>query len=133
MSKAQELLQRMADAWENNEYCSDYFLGAIHALEAIPECYHSDVLNALFKPTKQEEDEQPADYAVVKTFDSSEFHVGDEIEDEHGVKGLFTGHEDNELIGVIYAGGCVDHWNPKKWHRTGRNFPAIAAILDKIK
>lgn len=130
MSKTQELLQRMADAWNGDKYCSDYFLGAIHAIEAIPECYHSDVLDALFKPTKQEEDEQPEDYAAVKTFDSDEFHVGDEVTDG-GYVGIVTA-----LIPeftVVMKDGSAGVWETTEWKRTGRNFPAISAILEALK
>lgn len=132
MSDIQQFLALMADALHNGALGEEGCADLCKALNGVPAEYHAAAFKA-FLGGEDEAQDAPEDYAVVKTFDSPVFHIGDEIEDEHGVKGLFTGHEDNEHIGVIYAGGCVDHSNPKKWHRTGRNFPAIAAILDKIK
>lgn len=134
MSKTQELLQRMDDAWNSDEYCSDYFLGAIHALEAVPEVYHNDVLHALFKESeKAQESEQPEDYAVVRMFDSDEFHIGDEVTD--GMNKVVICGKDGFNVFRVFGGStyAFDQNSAENWHRTGRNFPAIPAILDALK
>ena len=132
MSDIQQFLALMADALHNGalgeEGCSDL----AKALNGVPAEYHAAAFKA-FLGGEDEEQDAPEDYAAVRTFDSTEFHVGDEIEEAHGVKGLFAGYDDGGLVSVIYAEGGVDHWKPEKWHRTGRNFPAIAAILSEIK
>lgn len=132
MSDIQQFLALMADALHNGALGEEGCADLCKALNGVPAEYHVAAFKA-FLSGEDETQDAPEDYAVVKTFDSAIFHIGDEIEDAHGVKALFAGYDDGGLVSVIYAEGCVDHRKPEKWHRTGRNFPAIAAILDKIK
>lgn len=81
------------------------------------------------------DDETPEieDSAMYRTFDSTEFHVGDEIVDANGKRA------------VIYMISCEGAFalygdkteyfslNNPNFNRTGRNFPAIENILNILK
>lgn len=134
MSKTTELLQHIADAWYDGDFNEDYLRGAIRALDSIPEVYHDDVLQSLFKPEENEQEaEQPENYLAVKTFDSSVLNVGDEVTDG-SVKAVVTRCSD-EVIYYVRDDGVVGYYGKchVMWHRTGRNFPAIPAILGELK
>ena len=79
------------------------------------------------------EDEAPEfdDGTMYRTFDSTAFHVGDEVVNEgnYGVvlslgRVGFNIVMDDGSVGNEFAGG---------WKRTGRNFPAIENILNILK
>lgn len=130
MSYEQKLLKGMSE----NPLTPDACNRLIRALDAIPEVFHADFVAAYFKEPDQEPEEKPEDYLAVKTFASTELHIGDEIIEKHGLKGIYVGSDDENKISVVYElGGAESGWNKDKWHRTGRNFPAIQAILEELK
>ena len=81
------------------------------------------------------DDETPEieDPAIYRTFDSSEFHVGDEIVDSNGERAVIY------MINCDGAFALYDHkteyfsLNNPNFNRTGRNFPAIENILNILK
>lgn len=81
------------------------------------------------------DDEAPEieDLAMYRTFDSDKFHVGDEVIDDHGYRGVVVGTEKGFY--VIMKDGIADEWDETNdgWKRTGRNFPAIENILNILK
>ena len=132
MSDIQQFLALMADALHigalGEEGCADL----CKALNGVPAEYHAAAFKA-FLGGEDEEQDAPEDYAVVKTFDSSEFHVGDEITDGKD-KFVITGFDNiglarvmghTPLVGVDLDRAC--------YKRTGHNFPAISAILAEIR
>ena len=82
------------------------------------------------------DDEAPEieDPAMYRTFDSSEFHVGDEILGKSGMKYivLAVGELTLTSIGSDMLIHNVDK-SPYSVKRTGRNFPTIENILNILK
>jgi hypothetical protein len=80
------------------------------------------------------DDEAPEieDSAMYRTFDSSEFHVGDEIVDANGGRAVIY-MMSCEGAFALY-GNKTEYFslNNPNFNRTGRNFPAIENILKII-
>ena len=80
------------------------------------------------------EDEAPEieDTAMYRTFASDKFHVGDEVVDDGGYRGVVVGTEKGFY--VVMKDGSTGKWDETNdgWKRTGRNFPAIENILKII-
>ena len=80
------------------------------------------------------EDEAPEieDPAMYRTFASDKFHVGDEVVDDGGYRGVVVGTEKGFY--VVMKDGSAGEWDEVTagWKRTGRNFPAIEKILKII-
>lgn len=71
--------------------------------------------------------------AMYRTFDSDKFHVGDEVVDDDGYRGVVVGTEKGFY--VVMKDGSAAEWDETNdgWKRTGRNFPAIENILNILK
>lgn len=109
----------------------------IRALDAIPEYQHSNFLLAFFHD-EPEPDEQPEDYLAVKTFDSPTIGIGDEIIVCNGLRGVYIGtkYSGDVICGywlITERGEICNYYDTCAWERTGRNFPAIPAILQELK
>ena len=81
------------------------------------------------------EDEAPEfdDDRLYRRFDSTEYHVGDEVIDESGRK--YVIHGLNE-VGIFILNNDESSYFSKtntNFKRTGRNFPAIENILKILK
>lgn len=80
------------------------------------------------------DDEAPEieDPAMYRTFASDKFHVGDEVVDNGGYRGV-VGTEKGFY--VVMKDGSTGEWDETNdgWKRTGRNFPAIENILNILK
>lgn len=133
MSKTAAMLNLLADALENGTLGGCDLRMIARTLEAVPEEYHKNAVRAALGADKAEDD-APEDYAVVKTFDSSEFHVGDEVVTQGGIKYFVirVGELSLYAIGSDSMLHSIDK-SPYSIKRTGRNFPAIAAILEEIR
>lgn len=132
MSDIQKFLALMADALHNGALGEEGCADLCKALNGVPAEYHAAAFKA-FLGDEDEAQDAPEDYAVVKTFVSSEFHVGDEITDGKD-KFVITGFEKTGLARVMGHTGLVGADLDRVYYkRTGRNFPAIAAIMDKIR
>ena len=81
------------------------------------------------------DDEAPEieDSAMYRTFDSDKFHVGDEVVDDRGYRGVVVRTE--KSFYVVMKDGSTGEWDETNdgWKRTGRNFPAIENILNILK
>ena len=81
------------------------------------------------------EDEAPEfeDQVMYRTFASDKFHVGDEVVDDDGYRGVVVGTEKGFY--VVMKDGSTSEWDETNdgWKRTGRNFPAIENILNILK
>jgi len=132
MSDIQQFLALMTDALHNGALGEEGCADLAKALNGVPAEYHAAAFKA-FLGGEDEAQDAPEDYAVVKTFDSSEFHVGDEISGASGRKYIVL-YVDKLSLAVIGDDMTVRNLDksPYSIKRTGRNFPAIAAILDKI-
>lgn len=136
MSDMQEILRELMVALDEGQINAEVIEGAYKALSAVPEIYHTEAVKALLRtPSSDEEqpEEQPEDYLAVKTFNSKEFHVGDEVFDGTN-KGVVLS-VGNGGFHVVMTDGSAGEWNEDTdgWHRTGRNFPAIPAIMEELK
>ena len=66
----------------------------------------------------------------------NEFHVGDEVINEYGNKGVVFSEDYDEygdVFGVLWNDGCSSHYSDtKSFRKTGRNFKQIAELLDLL-
>ena len=132
MSDIQQFLALMADALHNGALGEEGCADLCKALNGVPAEYHAAAFKA-FLGGEDEAQEAPEDYAVVKTFDSSTFHIGDEITDGKD-KFVITGFDNIGLARVMGHTALVSvDLDRITLKRTGRNFPAIAAIMDNIR
>ena len=132
MSDMQEILANLIVALNEGQINAEVIEGAYKALSAVPEIYHTEAVKALLR-TPSALEEQPENYLQVKTYTSDKFSVGDEITDgcckyvileveENGFWATRTGQPK-----YIYNAASIT------FLRTGRNFPAIAAIMEELK
>lgn len=99
-------------------------------LKALPSYEEDKVYDIICADDEAPEIEDPAMY---RTFDSSEFHVGDEIVDANGGRAVIY-MISCEGAFALY-GNKTEYFsldNPN-FNRTGRNFPAIENILNILK
>lgn len=140
MSNIQEILKALAvalhDGLIGEEGCEDL----AKALNGVPIEHHMNAFRALLgiDPTNEDAFEKPAetpeDYLAVKTFTSTEFHIGDEIaDDENRCKFVVIAIFKDSIIALDAAGLVSSLNNPPHVKRTGRNFPAIPAIMEELK
>ena len=131
MSDIQQFLALMADALHNGalgeEGCSDL----AKALNGVPAEYHAAAFKA-FLSSEEEAQDALEDYAVVKTYESPISGIGDEIITSSGTNAVVISIG-NTYMSVLHADQTIEMLPVSAGIRTGRNFPAIAAILDKIK
>lgn len=129
-------VQKILKAVSSHTITADTCDRLIRALDAIPEYQHSDFLLAFFHD-EPELEEQPEDYAIVKTFDSQEFHVGDEVVSKTvGSRAIVTKDNDcknYKMFHACFRDGSTGIYDKTDFYRTGRNFPAIQAILQELK
>ena len=83
------------------------------------------------------EDEAPEidDDRLYRTFDSTEYHVGDEVKyGDTKCKAVVIYADCSEIV-LLDADNDIDtvSLSDTKWQRTGRNFPAIENILNILK
>lgn len=140
MSNIQEILKALAvalhDGLIGEEGCEDL----AKALNGVPTEYHMNAFRALLgiEPTNEDAFEKPAeapeDYLAVKTFTSSDFHVGDEVVVCNDRKGVYLATD--TIIGsclLMDSGELACYFDKDAWTRTGRNFQAIPAVLEELK
>lgn len=148
MSNIQEILKALSvalhDGLIGEEGCEDL----AKALNGVPIEHHMNAFRALLgiETTNEDAFEQPAeapeDYLAVKTFTSSEFHVGDEIvSDKTEKRAVITAIENENHVVYYVTGDGKNEGLPNflridpaySFRRTGRNFPAIPAVLEELK
>lgn len=133
MTDVQKILLAMATGYHDGQIGEEDCEGIAKALNGVPEAYHMDALKSFLGIQEDQPEEQPEDYLAVKTFTSNEFHVGDEVFDGAD-KGIVLSVGDVGFY-VVMSDGSAGEWNEDTdgWHRTGRNFPAIPAIMEELK
>ncbi len=99
-------------------------------LKALPSYEEDEVYDIICGDDETPEIE---DTAMYRTFDSDKFHVGDEVIDDGGYRGVVVGTEKGFY--VVMKDGSTGEWDESLdgWKRTGRNFPAIENILNILK
>ena len=131
MSDIQQFLALMADALHNGalgeEGCGDL----AKALNGVPAEYHAAAFKA-FLSGEDETQDAPEDYAVVKTYESPILGIGDEIITSGGTNAVVISIG-NTYMSVLHADQTIEMLPVSAGIRTGRNFPAIAAILEEIR
>ena len=136
MSDMQEILSELMVALDEGQINAEVIEGAMKALSAVPEIYHTEAVKALLRtPSSDEEqpEEQPEDYLAVKTYTSDKFNVGDEITDGSGNYVILEVEANGFWITRTGASKYVYNAASSAFLRTGRNFPAIAAIMEELK
>lgn len=137
MTDVQRIVSALADCLHDNQISEDECLGVLKALRGIPPEKHMDALKAFLSVEEPELEEQPEDYLAVKTYTSSEFHVGDEVKSIYsGERAIILKNSEsgkNSRFYVVFPDGSAGVKEKDDWTRTGRNFPAIPAILDELK
>ena len=140
MSDMQEILSELMVALDEGQINAEVIEGAMKALSAVPEIYHTEAVKALLRTPQSDEEqpeEQPEDYLAVKTYTSSEFHAGDEVKSIYsGERAIILKNSEggnNSRFYVVFSDGSSGVKEKGDWTRTGRNFPAIAAIMEELK
>lgn len=135
MTEVQKILTCLADCLHDNQISEDECLGALKALRGIPAEKHMDAFMAFIGADQEQPDpeEQLENYLAVKTFNSIDFNIGDEIEDSFGHRCVICGKPHAGLT-PVFGGSPIAAIDLEKanYHRTNRNFPAIAAIMAEI-
>lgn len=131
MSDIQQYLTLMADALHigalGEEGCADL----CKALNGVPAEYHAAAFKA-FLGGEDEAQDEPEDYAAARTYESPILGIGDEIITSGGTNAVVISIG-NTYMSVLHADQTIEMLPVTNNIRTGRNFPAIAAILDKIR
>lgn len=131
MSDIQQFLALMADALHNGALGEEGCADLCKALNGVPAEYHAAAFKA-FLGGEDDAQDAPEDYAVVKTYESPISGIGDEIITSSGTNAVVISIG-NTYMSVLHADQTVEMLPVSAGIRTGRNFPAIAAILDKIR
>lgn len=132
MSDMQEILSELMIALDEGQINAEVVEGAYKALSAVPEIYHVDAVKALLR-TPSALEEQPEDYLQVKTYTSDKFSVGDEVTDGSVNYVILEVEADGFWMTRTGASKYVYNAASSAFLRTGRNFPAIAAIMEELK
>ena len=133
MSDMQEILANLIVALNDGQINAEVIEGAMKVLSAVPEIYHVDAVKALLR-TPSALEEQPEDYLAVKTYTSDKISVGDEISVCSGLRGVYVGRSCASGYCLLADHGKIyDYADISAWTRTGRNFPAIPAIMEELK
>lgn len=133
MTDVQKILSALAEAIHDGQVGEDDCTALLKALRGVPAEYHMAALMSMLGADQQEQEDKPDDYLAVKTFASCELHVGDEIIGKSGIKYVVV--RINETSLDVICSACVVSRidkSPYAVKRTGRNFPAIAAVLEEI-
>lgn len=135
MTDVQKILLAMATGYHDGQIGEEDCDGIAKALNGVPEAYHMDALKSFLGIQEDQPEEQPEDYLAVKMFASSEFHVGDEVQfnGAYGRKRGVVLAVNGEKINILFDGGVSPDCSAFLFTRTGRNFPAIPAILEELK
>jgi hypothetical protein len=133
MTDVQKILLAMATGYHDGQIGEEDCEGIAKALNGVPECFHMDALKSFLGVQEEQPEEQPEDYLAVKTYTSDTFSVGDEITDGRK-KYVILKVEDSGVYAT--AAGITEFFcNAASiaYRRTGRNFPAIPAIMEELK
>lgn len=133
MTDVQKILSALAEAIHDGQVGEEDCTALLKALRGVPAEYHMAALMSMLGADQQGQEEKPDDYAVVRTFNSIDFNIGDEIKDNFGHACVICGRPHAGLTPVFGSSpiAAID-LEKADYHRTGRNFPAIAAILEEI-
>jgi hypothetical protein len=132
----QEILHELMVALDEGQINAEVIEGAYKALSAVPENYHIKAVKALLRtPSAMEEqpEEQPEDYLQVKTYTSDTLSVGDEITDGCDKYVILKVEDSGAWVTGTGTAMYVYTASSIAYRRTGRNFPAIAAIMEELK
>lgn len=133
MTDVQRIVSALADCLHDNQISEGECLGVLKALRGIPPEKHMDALKAFLSVEEPELEEQPEDYLQVKTYTSDKFSVGDEVTDGSGNYVILGVEANGFWIARTGVSRYVYNAASSAFHRTGRNFPAIPAIMEDLK
>ena len=135
MTDVQKILLAMATGYHDGQIGEEDCEGIAKALNGVPESYHMGALKSFLGIQEEQSEEQPEDYLAVKTYTSDKFSVGDEVEfnGAYGRKRGVVLAVNGEKINIISSGGVSPDCSAFLFTRTGRNFPAIPAIMEELK
>ena len=133
MTDVQKILYAMATGYHDSQIGEEDCEGIAKALNGVPEAYHMDALKSFLGIQEEQPEEQLEDYLAVKTYTSDKFSVGDEITDGSGNYVILEVEANGFWITRTGASKYVYNAASSAFLRTGRNFPAIAAIMEELK
>ena len=129
--KRNEAYQRgLSDAWEAARKIHRMPDGDI--LDLFPDCYAS-ICTAAQAILKYDASEA---IAKIKEYEDGkqEIKVGDEVTTDAGNRAsVLYENPDGTQVFVFKSDGTATWWTKSALHRTGRNFPEIAAVLEKMR
>ena len=131
MTEVQKILTCLADCLHDNQISEDECLGALKALRGIPAEKHMDAFMAFIGADQEQPEEKPEDYAAVRTYESPILGIGDEIITSGGTNAVVISIG-NTYMSVLHADQTIEMLPVSAGIRTGRNFPAIAAIMEEL-
>lgn len=124
------LSEKLCDHHINDEACT----ALSKALDGVPPEHHMSALVSMLEvdePDFQDMD----DNLVIKSYTAPNISVGDEVQfnGSYGIKrGVVLAVNGKQII-VVFDSGVATNYSASLFTRTGRNFPAIPAILDELK
>lgn len=137
MTDVQKILLAMSTGYHDGQIGEEDCEGIAKALNGVPEAYHMDALKSFLGIQEDQPEEQPEDYLAVKTYTSSEFHVGDEVKSIYpGERAIILKNSEggnNSRFYAVFPDGSSGVKEKGDLTRTGRNFLAITAILEELK
>ena len=119
MSDIQQFLTLMVDALHDNQLGEEGCADLCKALNGVPAEYHAAAFKAFLG-------------AVVRTYESPILGIGDEIITPSGTNAVVISIG-NTYMSVLHADQTIEMRPVTNNIRTGRNFPAIPAILEELK
>ena len=137
----QELIKQGRDeAWEAGRKiccCGEKCLTSSELKDIFCTNYSSDIFlnntasEAISKIKAYEEEQK-------KQKEESEFHIGDEVQNNDGIKGIVVGSfktsDGSEFVSIMNADFKVPQIMPKEdYKKTGRYFPEILEVLKKLR
>lgn len=134
MTEVQKILTCLANCLHDNQISEDECLGVLKAMRGIPPEKHMDAFMAFIGADQEQQEERPEDYLAVKTYESPTLGIGDEVIAHDGRSAVIISIG-NTYMSVLYADQTIEMLPISACinHRTGRNFPAIPAILEELK
>ncbi len=120
----------LADAWEAaRKVCCSVMAGGLNysTLNAIFGSRYPESIIAKYTATDAIE--------LLKAYEQDEkINVGDEVELDDGKTAIWMGNTGSGYVYILYSdGSCGCHPGSIIVRKTGRHFPEIAAVLEKMK
>ncbi len=120
----------LSDAWEAARKIHRMPDGDI--LDLFPDCYASVCTAA--QPILKYDASEAIEKLKAYEQEQEEINVGDEVATDAGNRAsVLYENPDGTQVFVFKSDGTAAWWTKSALHRTGRNFPEIASVLEKMR